>query len=137
MNIRLFRYYFPFPLVFPFPKDLPSKPGLALPFDLPAPFRLTFLRSFRMAMLSALFFCFAAMDMLTCSFRSSQDFLLFPFSFSFFFMAFFSLPSSSRTFTPSSRASAFSHFSLSSIVFLLSSGNAASFSLRAASCSSA
>src|SRR5882762_1844893 len=69
--------------------------------------------------------------------KTHQTFLLFPFSFSFLLTAFFSLPSSSFTFTPSILASALAHFSLSSIAFRFSSGNAASFSLRAASWSRA
>ena len=66
-----------------------------------------------------------------------QAFLLFPFSFSFLLMAFFNLPSSSLSFTPSILASALAHFSLSSIAFLFSSGNATIFSLRTVSWSSA
>jgi len=64
---------------------------------------------------------------------TNQAFLLFVFSFSFLFTAFFSLVSSSFTLTPSSLASAFSNCSRSSAALRFSSGNAASFSFRAAS----
>lgn len=65
-------YFLPAPLLLalPFPKDLPSKPGRPLSFDL-TPLALSFRRSLRIAMLSVLFFCFAAMDVASCSFRSS------------------------------------------------------------------
>lgn len=72
---------FPFPFAFPAPKDLPSNPGRDFPFPLPAvapafpfaPFPFSFLRSFRDAILSALFFCFAAIDAPSCSLRSSLE----------------------------------------------------------------
>ena len=57
-------------LFLPFPNDLPSKPGRPLSFGL-FPFRLSFLRSLRAAMLSARFFCRAAIEVDTCSFLSS------------------------------------------------------------------
>lgn len=59
------------PLPLPFPKDLPSKPGRPLSFFVLTPFRLSFRLSLRAAMLSVRFFCFAAMDVATCSLRSS------------------------------------------------------------------
>ena len=60
--------YFPLlGLPFPFPNDFPSNPGRA--FGL-IPFRLSFLRSFRVAMLSDLFFCFAAIEAVICFLRS-------------------------------------------------------------------
>jgi hypothetical protein len=55
-------------LPFPFPNALPSKPGRAFPFP---PLSLSFLRSFRIAMLSVRFFCLAAADASSCCFRSS------------------------------------------------------------------
>lgn len=152
--------YLPFPDVLPLdfpPNDLPSNPGLAFPF-LPTPFLLSDFLSFRIAILSVRFFCLAAIDFSSCSLRSSlmkieirnqtqtimkmnvktyQAFLLLPFSFSTLLTAFFNLPSSSFTFTPSIRASALAHFSLSSIDFRLSSGRAASFCFRVLSWSRA
>lgn len=136
-NYLFLGFDFPFP-----PNDLPSNPGRLFPFR----------RSVFMAILSARFFCRAAIDVAACSFRSCLQqcdfreitsgfrkvftyhlFWLFSLSFSFLFAAFLSRTSSSLTFTPSMRASAFSHFSCSSIAFLFSSGMAANFSLRAAS----
>jgi hypothetical protein len=142
---------------------LPSNPGRALLLFFPTPFRLSLFRSLRIAILSDRFFCFAAIEFTTCSFRSSLDgetqsvksitqhgkherempsdthqvFLLLPFSFSFLLIAFFNFPSSSLTLTPSILASAFTHFSFSSIAFRVSSGNAANFSFRAVSWSKA
>ena len=69
--------------------------------------------------------------------NTHHDFLLFVFCFSFRFAAFFNLPSSSWTFTPSTRAPAFSHFSRSALAARSASGSAASFSLCAASCARA
>jgi hypothetical protein len=151
--------YFPVAAIFflSFPNDLPSKPGRAFPFDFPAPFRLSFLFSFLIAILSDRFLCFAAMDAAIAVFRSAlyhkcrdqcriqahqhrrtyQTFLLFRCSFSFFFTAFFSLLSSSLILAPSNRASALFHFSCSSIAFRLSPGKSANFSFRDTSCSSA
>lgn len=60
----------PLPLAFPLPNDLPSKPGRPLSLGL-MPFRLSFLRSLRIAMLSLRFFCLAAIDAVSCSLRSS------------------------------------------------------------------
>lgn len=77
--IRIFYDLLPlgFPLaglpLLPLPNDLPSKPGRLLPAfeDLDGPpFRLSFLRSLRIAILSDLFFCRAAIDASTCSFLS-------------------------------------------------------------------
>ena len=65
--------------------------------------------------------------------KTDQAFLLFCFSFSLRFTAFLSRASSSCTLTPSMRASAFSHFSLSWISLRFSSGSFSSFSFRAAS----
>ena len=144
-------YFLPLDLVPLLPNDLPSNPGLDLPFF------LSFLLSFLAAILSVRFFCFAAIEATICSFRSSlnntnhhncfhfhktkknayQAFLLFAFSFSFLLTAFFNLVSSSRIFVPSRRASALSHFSFSSMDLRFSSDMVASFSLRAASCSRA
>jgi hypothetical protein len=135
-------------LLFPFPKDLPSNPGRDLPFK-PLCFSLLF--SFLLAILSARFCCRAAILAASCSFLSVlykyqysfrymnggkpyHAFLLFVFSFSCRLAAFFRRVSSSRTLMPSIWASAFSHFSRSSICLRFSSGSAASFSFREASC---
>ena len=146
MNSRSHNYLF---LVFGFPfppNGLPSNPGRLFPFR----------RSAFPAMLSARFFCRAAIDAAACSFLSCLQqcdfrgtafglrkdlthhlFWLFSFSLSFLFAAFLRRASSSLTFTPSIRASAFSHFSCSSTAFRRSSGIAINFSLRAVSCPSA
>ena len=58
-------YFLAFP---PFPNALPSKPGRDLPF---APLCFSFLFSFLLAMLSARFFCFAAIFDESCSLRSA------------------------------------------------------------------
>ena len=71
--------HFPFPEAFPlllpppFPNDLPSNPGRALLLFFTTPFRLSLFRSLRIAILSDRFFCFAAIEFVTCSFRSSLD----------------------------------------------------------------
>ena len=64
------RIHFFRPDVFPLPleNDLPSNPGRDLPLP---PFFFSFRLSCRVAILSARFFCFAAIDATTCSFLSS------------------------------------------------------------------
>ena len=140
-------------VLFAFPNVFPSNPGRDFPFT---PFCLSFLFSLLLAILSVRFFCLAAILAASCSFRSVlikrrrqlpqknrtkpkayQAFLPFAFSFSFRLAAFFSRDSSSRTLTPSIRASAFSHLSRSSICLRFSSGRAEIFSFREASCCSA
>lgn len=69
--------------------------------------------------------------------KTYQVVLLFCFCFSLRLAAFLSRDSSSCTFTPSMRASAFSHLSFSWISFRFSSGSFSSLSLRAASWASA
>jgi hypothetical protein len=59
--------YFPFPLAL-FPNAFPSNPGRDLPLP---PLCFSFLFSFLLAILSARFFCFAAMFAVSCSFRSA------------------------------------------------------------------
>ena len=60
-------YFLPLDLVPLLPNDLPSNPGLDLPFF------LSFLLSFLAAILSVRFFCFAAIEATICSFRSSLN----------------------------------------------------------------
>lgn len=143
-------YLFPLDLVLlaPFPNDFPSNPGRDFPLT---PLCFSFLFSFLLAILSARFFCRAAIFAESCSFRSVlrnyenrtpdknenrayQAFLLFVFSFSFRLADLFNRVSSSATLAPSIRAVAFSHFSRSSICLRFSSGRAASFSFRDVSC---
>ncbi len=148
--------YFPLLLAFlPLPKAFPSKPGRDF-FE--TPFFLSLRLSLRLAMLSSRFFCLAAIAAWTCSFfvslnvgrnQTSRSWrmrsnsttyhvvLLFAFSFSLRFAAFFSLSSSSWILTPSNLAPALAHFSFSSTAFRFSSGNDESFSLRADICCSA
>jgi len=74
---------FPFPrslpLVYTLPNDLPSNPGQALVLFLLTPFSLSLFHLLHVAILSDRIFCFAAIEIAGCSFRSSQAFLLFPF----------------------------------------------------------
>lgn len=71
----IIQFYLPFPkdLPLPFPKDFPSNPGRALLLFFPTPLRFSLFRSFRIAMLSVRFFCLAAIEFASCSFRSSLD----------------------------------------------------------------
>lgn len=153
--------YFPPPLPFPL-NDLPSKPGRDFPFEVEGliPLRLSFLRSFRIAILSVRFFCLAAWLFVSCSLRSSlfgktrgdensvcsimiwqrktnQPFLLLLFSPSFRLIAFLRRAGSSRIFPPAARISALASLSRSSYSARFSAGRAANFAARALSCARA
>jgi hypothetical protein len=112
------------------PKVLPSNPGRPFPF-------LFFFLSALVAILSARFFCLAAILAAICCLRPSHSFLLLAFSCSARLTAFFSFVTSSLTFAPSIRTAALCHWSFSWIASRLSAGRLARRSVLASNCTMA